>query len=147
MHTTPRHLLVPVDGSDGSMHAAALAGSIAAATQASLTALYVIPATSAEAMGMRHMSKDEVEAHFDQAAAPILGKVGTLLRSIQGLEAHGELVRFGDPADEILSAVRRLGVDHVVMGSRGLSHLQEIMLGSVSEKIVRGAPCPVTVVR
>lgn len=147
MSITPRHLLVPVDGSERSLHAAAFAASLCAGSEARLTTLYVVPATSAEMMGMRHLTQAEVELHLEKAAAPVLGKVSELLGSFEGLDQHGELVRFGDPADEILTAVQRLGVDHIVMGSRGLSHLEELLLGSVSEKVVRRASCPVTVVR
>jgi universal stress protein A len=38
-------------------------------------------------------------------------------------------------------------VDLVVMGSRGLSPMKELLIGSVSETVLRHAPCPVTVVR
>lgn len=147
MKTTPRHILVPVDGSDCSMHAVAVAGAMAQALGSKLTVMHVVSATSAEAMGMRSLSHDEVERHLDAAAEPIFGRVGDLLATVEGLTQHGELVRFGEPAEEVLTAVRRLHVDHVVMGSRGMSPMQELLLGSVSEKVVRRAPCPVTIVR
>lgn len=147
MNALPRHLLVPVDGSDGSMHAAATAGALAAALGARITLLYVVPATSAEAMGMRGSSREEIERRLDQAAAPVFEKVAAVLAGVEGLPPHSQAVRFGVPADEILAAVDRLAVDHIVMGSRGLSHMEELLLGSVSEKVVRRATCPVTVMR
>ncbi len=50
-------------------------------------------------------------------------------------------------ADEIVAIARRESVDLIVMGSRGLSPVRELLLGSVSEKVIRHAHCAVTVVR
>ena len=147
MSPTPKNILVPVDGSEHAIHAVTYGAHLAVALQAELTVLYVVHATSAEAMGMRHLDHDSIEASLRAAAAPTLQRVAAALEQVEGLGPHGEIVRFGNPADEILTAVSRLGIDQVVMGSRGLNHLQEILLGSVSEKVVRRAPCPVTVVR
>lgn len=147
MITTPKHILVPVDGSSHAMHAVEYAARLAAAVGASMTAIYVVHATSAEAMGMRNLDKGGVDARLRAAAAPTLERVAAVLDPIEELAQHAEVIRFGDPADEILTAIGRLGIDHIVMGSRGLNHLQELLLGSVSEKVVRDASCPVTIVR
>ena len=52
----------------------------------------------------------------------------------------------GDPADEIVAAARSLGADVVVVGRRSGNLLRRLMLGSVSAKVVRNAPCDVLVV-
>ncbi len=54
---------------------------------------------------------------------------------------------FGDPATEIVAIAKQLGVELIVMGSRGQSPMRELLLGSVSDKVLRHAKCPVTVVR
>lgn len=53
----------------------------------------------------------------------------------------------GDPAAVILGLVERESVDLVVLGSRGLGALSGLVMGSVSQKIVQLAPCPVLIVK
>jgi nucleotide-binding universal stress UspA family protein len=53
----------------------------------------------------------------------------------------------GTPHAVILDAVRKLGADLIVMSTHGRSGLSHLFLGSVAEKVVRGASCPVLTVR
>ncbi|TYR73359.1 universal stress protein [Rossellomorea vietnamensis] len=53
----------------------------------------------------------------------------------------------GDPAEEIILCAQKENVDMIVIGSRGLNTIQELMLGSVSHKVVQKADRPVLVVR
>lgn len=59
----------------------------------------------------------------------------------------GTVLRWGDAASEIIQYVKENGVDLVVTGSRGLSQLQGMLLGSVSRKLVHYAGCSVLVVK
>ena len=52
-------------------------------------------------------------------------------------------VRSGQPAREIVGAARELGVDVIVMGTHGRTGLSHALMGSVAERVVRLAPCPV----
>jgi hypothetical protein len=57
--------------------------------------------------------------------------------------------RVGTPADEIVKVARELSVDSIVIGSRGNTLAQKIrrvLMGSTSHRVVRLAPCPVTLV-
>ncbi len=56
-------------------------------------------------------------------------------------------VVMGDPVWEICHAATREHADLIVMGSRGRTGLSHVLLGSVAERVVRHAPCPVLVVR
>ena len=56
-------------------------------------------------------------------------------------------VREGHPASEILSCAQDHGVDMIVMGTRGLGGLQELLMGSVSHKVTQLATCPCVTVR
>lgn len=56
-------------------------------------------------------------------------------------------VRIGAPAEEILSFARDEAMDLVVVGTHGRTGLKHLVLGSVAERVVRQAPCPVLVVR
>ena len=53
----------------------------------------------------------------------------------------------GPPALAIEEAIGELGADLVVMGTRGLTGLRHLLLGSVAERTVRTAPCPVLTVK
>ncbi|MDQ7820368.1 MAG: universal stress protein [Armatimonadota bacterium] len=60
--------------------------------------------------------------------------------------SHEEEVLEGPAADAILRVARVRGCDLIVMGSRGLSPLRAAILGSVSQRVVAEAPCPVLIV-
>jgi nucleotide-binding universal stress UspA family protein len=51
------------------------------------------------------------------------------------------------PADAITLAAEETGADLIVMGSRGLTGLKHVLLGSVAERTLRTAPCPVLTVK
>ncbi|HUJ58346.1 MAG TPA: universal stress protein [Kofleriaceae bacterium] len=55
--------------------------------------------------------------------------------------------RIGKAADEILSVARDVGADLIIVGSKGLTGARRLVLGSVSEKVVREAGCTVEVAR
>ncbi len=57
-----------------------------------------------------------------------------------------EIVR-GDPAEEIIRLANIYNADLIIIGSRGLTGMQRILLGSVSSQIVADAPCSVWVVK
>jgi nucleotide-binding universal stress UspA family protein len=65
--------------------------------------------------------------------------------------AHGVEVSFliweGDPAESIVEAAGAEDVDLIVIGNRGLAGVGRALIGSVSDEVVRNAPCPVLVVR
>ena len=59
-----------------------------------------------------------------------------------------ETIRVTDrPARAIVDYADEEGVDHIVIGSHGRTGVTRVLLGSVAEKVVRRAHCPVTVVR
>jgi len=53
----------------------------------------------------------------------------------------------GIPFAEIISTAKEKEIDMIVIGSHGRTGISHMMLGSVSEKVVRKAPCPVLTVR
>lgn len=56
------------------------------------------------------------------------------------------LLRSGDPIEEILAEARRQPHDLIIMGTHGRSGISHLLLGSVAERVIRLAPCPVLAV-
>jgi len=56
-------------------------------------------------------------------------------------------VLVGSPAQEILSFARKQKIDMIIMGTHGRENLERILVGSVAEKVLRNAECPVMTVR
>ncbi len=74
-----------------------------------------------------------------------LAVYGEQLRA-RGLEVE-ELTREGYPATVIEEAAEQLEADLIVIGSRGRSGLKHLLLGSIAERVVQKAPCPVLTVK
>ncbi len=136
--------LIPIDGSEQSCRAAAWADETAARTGDEITLLHVFDLNAAEAMALAHLTREEIAERIAAHAAPSFEKARAAMTSGSKVET---LAVIGSPADEIVGIAKSKGYDHIVMGSRGLSALRELMLGSVSEKVLRRAHCAVTIVR
>lgn len=52
----------------------------------------------------------------------------------------------GEPSEEIITFVNK-DMDHLFIGSRGLNRFQQLMLGSVSHRVMKYALCPVTIIK
>jgi nucleotide-binding universal stress UspA family protein len=86
----------------------------------------------------------ESRAHELRAEHRELQERAEALRE-RGLRARALLVQ-GATAEKILHEAARWGADVIVMGSHGRGALGRVLLGSVSEQVLRGAPCPVFIV-
>jgi len=140
-----RDILVPVDGSDGSNHAARFAAFLARESGAKITLLHVHEASTAEMVGLASQSQEQIHAREAGVAA---GSFAGAREAIAEFDVEtNEATRLGHPATEIVAAAQELRPQLVVMGSRGLSLMKELLIGSVSDHVLRHAPCPVTIVR
>jgi nucleotide-binding universal stress UspA family protein len=74
-----------------------------------------------------------------------------LYEAAQALQREGLTVetvsRQGDPAHAIAEEAEARGIDLIAMGTRGLTGLRHLLLGSTAERVVEYAPCPVMTVR
>jgi nucleotide-binding universal stress UspA family protein len=77
---------------------------------------------------------EEARAYLDRLAIP------------QGIPVERRLAE-GDPPAEILHVAADSGADLIVMGTHGRTGLERLLMGSVAERVVRKAPCPVLTVR
>ena len=71
-----------------------------------------------------------------------------LRRSVpEGVGTVSTEVRTGSPAKQIIETAREKNVDLIVMGTRGRTGVAHVIMGSVAERVVRLAPCPVLTLR
>ncbi len=135
-----KHILCPVDFSDASDHAVRYAIALARAQRADVTALHVsspplstpvLPPSGSGAMAVEDSRRmaTEVAVLFEEAT-----RRGIAVKAI---------VQEGQPAREILTQAGSLPADVIVMGTHGAGGFEHLVLGSVAEKVLRKATCPV----
>jgi nucleotide-binding universal stress UspA family protein len=137
------HALVPTDFSESAGHALDLAAQLVRPDGA-ITLLHVLEMPVA-------YSEEPLTADFarslDKVAAAALEQAASGLKSKVGVRVTASS-RLGYPGVQILSELdHNRAVDLVVMGSRGRTGIKRALLGSVAEKVVRNARCPVLVTR
>ena len=135
-----RSILVPVDGSPSSRRAVHLAVEMARAFGAELTLLHVAPVSE-----LPVLMAEAQDAGRDEQAELVLGE-GAKLAHRNGVEAS-VVVRRGRVASQILRQLERSKPDLVVMGTRGRSGAQRLLMGSVSRAVARRASAQVVLVR
>ena len=146
--------LVPVDGSDNSLRAAAYVYRLAEAIgNPEITFLNVVsPLFDEKDDSVRlYVPGEELQkikaSRLAQARESILEKLRQVTES-PGVSPPEEITTIeGEPATAIVEFAARGNFDLIVMGARGLSNLQGMLLGSVSQKVLTLAKCPVLVVK
>ena len=140
-----KRIIVAVDGSEGANRAGRFAAQLAHDTGAVLTLLHVYNTTTTVALGLESLTHDEVEKNKTYVAKGSFDAARHAIGSMPvTIETH---VAIGYPGHEIVTYAQTSKADVVVMGSRGRSPVATLLLGSVSDYVVRHATCPVTIVR
>jgi universal stress protein A len=142
---TVHHVLVPLDFSTYAEQALDYAIALAQTLQARVTLLHVIqPPAVVKVEGGIWPSSTFLQ---DLEAAVTRDMEGYLAR-VTAAGLAGEIaVVHGVPFQEILDTAKARQVDLIIMGTHGRTGLSHVLLGSVAEKVVRLAPCPVLVAR
>jgi nucleotide-binding universal stress UspA family protein len=141
----PKNILVPTDMSDGAEEALDFACELAQTFGATVHLLNVIgiPTLGVPELGVALTSTMIDSMVRDNGAA--LEEVAARKR---GSVPIGQvLLRTGDARDMICQAAKEVGADLIVMGTHGRRGVTRALLGSVTESVVRMAPCPVLTVR
>jgi nucleotide-binding universal stress UspA family protein len=142
----PKRILVPVDFSEPStralMHAIALAEQFAA----SLDVLHVVPNPYVDDPAGLYLPLPVT--YVNDLMNDARKRLDDLLDSAdrQRLRARA-IVKVGDPLRQVVEYARGESVDLIVLGTHGRSGVAHLFLGSVAERVVRTAPCPVLTVR
>ena len=132
------NILCPVDFDQNSLAAVRVAAELAREYKATVYLLHVVhlhlaPETARSSGEAETAAKTKLELIGHQKL-----KVGT---------PYEILVMPGDPAVEVLQMAVKLGIDLIVMATHGRKGLRRLVLGSVAERVVREAPCPVLTVK
>ena len=139
--TTPRPmtLVVAIDFSPLSDQALAVAKSLAArCAPAVVHALHVVPQLEIDS-ALPTLHADLAAAGLERLRAHLVER-----GMAEGVEAHAEV---GLPSTSIPHLARAVHADVIVMGTHGRTGLARLVMGSVAETVMRGAPCSVLVVR
>ena len=88
-------------------------------------------------------------AYTERLQQALTDTISTQLHAsdVQGRVHFFVHVRIGKPVEELLEVAREVGADLIVVGSKGLTGVERLVLGSVSERVVREAKCTVQVAR
>jgi nucleotide-binding universal stress UspA family protein len=135
-------VLIAVDGSQMSEQAVQYVVEHFGASLEEVSVVGVLPIERAEGAAMEEGSRRAIL--LEEEIERVLGTSCSTLREA-GITCKS-IVRFGDPAEEILKLAGELDCNLIVMGRRGRGKAAKLLLGSVSEKVTKEAPCPVTVV-
>jgi nucleotide-binding universal stress UspA family protein len=140
-----RRILCPVDFSESSIRAFEYALSLAERHGAELYMQHSIESWS-DPLSVPPSSV------FDEYRRTLTLEGETRLDRLIETQSHRSVqfkrfVKDGLPADDILAAAKEHAVDGIVMGTHGRRGLDRFMLGSVTERVLRHAPCPILAVR
>jgi universal stress protein A len=139
-----KRILVPTDLSGASMSAENLAADLARTLDAEVLLLFCPEPVDATNI----LTASEVASFLqeqDKAARAELER--RQLRLAKRAPRVRSLVVAGMAASAIIEAARKLGADLIVIGTHGRTGFSRFMIGSVAERVVRTAPCPVVTVR
>jgi nucleotide-binding universal stress UspA family protein len=140
-----QHILVPTDFSDESRAALAYGVALAETFGATLHLLHVLEAVvTPEPLTVQFESR-QVEAAIEAAAWEQLR--GLLPSGDQARLGAKLAIQWGIPATEIIRYGKDHAIDLIAIGTHGRGGLKRLILGSVAESVVRGAPCPVLTIR
>ena len=140
---TIRNILVPVDFHTHSEALVEVALSMAHKLDAaSLTFLHVIPQLPDYSDYKPDTLKQLEATFFAQAEAKMSVLMESVKERMAGVDA---VVVSGEAADAILAHARDRQVDLIVIATHGAQGMEKVLLGSVADRVIKGAPCPTLV--
>ena len=133
-------ILIPIDFSETSKMALEHAVNLCGKFQAELYLLHVFTPLSADVFPMMDAAAQYSEVK--EAAKEQLDKIASDFNEKMGVTVNIE-IRDGSPSKEIVTAAKELDVDMIVMGTHGVSGLEEFFLGSNAYRVVTSSSVPV----
>ncbi|MBS7633203.1 universal stress protein [Candidatus Bathyarchaeota archaeon] len=150
-------ILVPLDGSEHSLKALNLAVQIAKNFNSKITLINVFSVSAPVVMPepttltpptvpiMAAAELSKLAENARKTAGSILAE-GEKRAEAEGVKVE-MLIREGHTVQEIVKAAKEGEFNLIVMGARGIGKIKGILLGSVSDGVIKNAPCPVLIVK
>ncbi len=140
-----KKILCAIDLSDQSKQVADHTKMLAKLSGASILVAYVAP-TLTQYTGF-HVPPNTINNFVGEIVSGAEKAMSEFVaETFAGCEASGKVL-VGYAAEEILNYAEEEKVDLIVMGTRGRQGIDLLLFGSVAERVVKGAPCPVTTIR
>jgi nucleotide-binding universal stress UspA family protein len=136
--------LVPVDGSDISYRALDTALFLSERLGSKITAIHVMEQVPTVYIQSQKLLDELFEAHKNESQK-ILDKCSSIATQ-KGIVINTTLLE-GNPASTILEFSQREKYEVIIIGRRGMGHFRELVLGSVSSKVLHHSSCPVLLIR
>jgi universal stress protein A len=148
-----KRILCPTDFSESSYEALRAANELALHFSSELLVLHAVqpiptanvpppPPAAAAPMGFNISSyRQKLEALSERSLQEVVDQ-----RVAKGLTVHSIVVQ-GEAADQIVNAVEKQKIDLIVIATHGRTGWRRFIFGSVAEKVIRLAPCPVLTIQ
>jgi nucleotide-binding universal stress UspA family protein len=145
-----RTVIAATDGSDSAARAVDFAAALARRYDAKLILVSVLAFQSHHVLDAGFEAILETEhitarEFLENEARAVLEKAEPLAKKVRGASVE-TMARVGEPTDTIMALARDYDDPVIVVGRRGRGRFVGLLLGSVSQKLVTHAPCPVLVV-
>jgi nucleotide-binding universal stress UspA family protein len=134
-----RPILAPVDLSEASDRALEFALKMASSPKQVMAVHVGVPYVFVEPAFIPLFSEEERRAKLEEAVQEHFAA-----DKFRKVPIH---VEFGDPGERIAAVAKEIGAGLIVMPSHGRTGLPHLLIGSVAERVIRLAPCPVLVLR
>lgn len=140
-----KKILIATDGSETAEKAADFGIQIAGLSGTKVYAVYVIDTTPYYSIPLDEIWSKDVYAQLEEMGHQATSYVEKIAKAA-GMETESIVLK-GDPAEKIVNFAEEHNVDMIIVGSLGKGKFERLVIGSVSEKVVRHAKVPVLVVR
>lgn len=141
-----KKILVPIDFSEYGDELLRYAKEIGEKFGSSIHLIHVIPNMDYFTPYESFMAAENIVAIQKGVEGEVERDLEEVARKLPGFELT-RAIRMGVAFVEILEYVKAEGIDLIIMGTRGRSRLEHIIIGSVAEKVLRKSPCPVLAIR
>lgn len=141
-----KKILVPIDGSEYAERALERAISLAKTYNSQIILLNVIKTDELEVVKQySESSYGLVKTYLEQAASKLLEEAEKKVKK-KGIEDVVKKIAYGDPAEKIIEEANNENVDLIAIGTRGLTGVKRVVLGSTTQKVIRWSEKDVLVV-
>ncbi len=139
-----KKILIATDGSDIAENAADFGIRLAKNLNSEIYCIYVVDTTAFSSID-NEIIWQNIKSVLEEDGKRALKSIEDKVRGMN-IKFH-TIIKYGNPSEEIVKFAKENDIDLIVMGTSGRSGLDKFLIGSVAEKVIRMAPCPVMVIR